>query len=64
MSGGKYKDCEAHNLKVVGSNPAPATNQTKASAVIQIILIFLGDTFQIKDNQLFRLFLWLFLKIK
>ena len=28
MSGSKYKDCEAHNLKVVGSNPAPATNLT------------------------------------
>jgi len=44
MSGGKYKDCEAHNLKVVGSNPAPATSFYKGLSPFQFLFIFLGDT--------------------
>jgi len=42
MSGGKYKDCEAHNLKVVGSNPAPATSFYKGLDSFGKYLYFVG----------------------
>ena len=35
---------QAHNLKVVGSNPAPATNKTKALRKISKPFLFAGAT--------------------
>ena len=35
---------QAHNLKVVGSNPTPATNKFNDLAVFQRLLFWLGAT--------------------